>query len=98
MRKRSHTPDPDKQAALKELKKIPWVGEKISEVLYIMGFRSAEDFKGQNPEDLYFQLCAQEGFEVDRCMLYVFRCIVYCASNEKHNPKLLKWWNWKDKK
>ena len=97
MRKKNNRTDLKKQAALEELKKIPWVGERISEVLYDMGFRSASDFKGRDPEDLYFQLCAQEGAEIDRCMLYVFRCIVYYASREKHNPELLKWWKWKDK-
>jgi hypothetical protein len=34
--------------------------------------------------------------DVDRCMLYVFRCAVYYATNKKHDPKLLKWWNWKE--
>jgi hypothetical protein len=34
---------------------------------------------------------------VDRCMLNVFRCAVYYASNDIHDPELLKWWNWKDK-
>nr|WP_321429915.1 helix-hairpin-helix domain-containing protein [uncultured Methanolobus sp.] len=29
-------------------------------------------------------------------MLYVFREAVYFASNEEHDPELLKWWNWKD--
>jgi hypothetical protein len=27
-------------------------------------------------------------------MLYVFRCAVYYASNETHEPERLKWWNW----
>lgn len=35
---------------------------------------------------------------MDRCMLYVFRCAVYYASSEQHDPELLKWWNWKDDK
>ncbi len=26
----------------------------------------------------------------------MFRCAVYFASSEKHDPELLKWWNWKD--
>jgi hypothetical protein len=34
---------------------------------------------------------------VDRCLLYVFRCAVYFASHKKHDPKLLLWWNWKDR-
>ncbi|NIV18422.1 MAG: pathogenicity locus, partial [Woeseiaceae bacterium] len=28
--------------------------------------------------------------------LYVFRCAVYYASEEDHDPELLKWWNWTD--
>ncbi|WP_367344139.1 helix-hairpin-helix domain-containing protein [Methanomethylovorans sp.] len=36
--------------------------------------------------------------KIDRCMLYVFRCAIYCASNEEHDPQLLKWWSWKDNK
>jgi hypothetical protein len=30
-------------------------------------------------------------------VLYVFRCAVYYASHEVHDPELLKWWNWKDR-
>ncbi len=29
-------------------------------------------------------------------LLYVFRCAVYYATNKKHDPELLKWWNWKE--
>ena len=35
------------------------------------------------------------GGYMDRCVLYVFRCAVYYARNEEHDPDLLKWWNWK---
>jgi hypothetical protein len=28
---------------------------------------------------------------------YVFRCAVYFASHEVHDPSLLQWWNWKDR-
>lgn len=31
----------------------------------------------------------------DRCLLYVFRCAVYYASRAKHDPEVLKWWNWR---
>jgi hypothetical protein len=51
-----------------------------------------------NPESLYSDLCQQVGQHVDRCVLYVFRCAVYFASETKHDPELLKWWNWKDEK
>lgn len=76
--------------------KIPGVGKTISEDLWSLGLRSIEDLQNQNPELLYKKLCQKQRAQVDRCMLYVFRCAVYFASTKKHEPKLLKWWNWKD--
>jgi hypothetical protein len=87
-----------KQAALKRLRKIPGVGKVIAKDLYDLGFRAVEDLKGQDPEKLYAEHCLQKGMKVDRCMLYVFRLAVYYASNGKHDPELLKWYNWKDAK
>jgi len=87
-----------KQSVLREFKQIPGVGKKIAEDLLSLGCYSIQDLQDRNPEELYLELCAQRGMHVDRCMLYVFRCIVYYASNERHDPELLKWWNWKDAK
>ncbi|MFQ6087653.1 MAG: helix-hairpin-helix domain-containing protein [Candidatus Methanofastidiosia archaeon] len=87
-----------KQSVLRELQQIPWVGKKIAEDLWNLGFRSVQELKDQNPEELYLKLSAQRGMHVDRCMLYVFRSAVYYASNKRHDPELLKWWNWKDDK
>jgi len=87
-----------KQDTLKELRLIPGVGKSIAEDLWNLGIRSIHDLNGQNPEELYQALCLQQGMYVDRCMLYVFRCAVYYASHEVHDPPLLKWWNWKDGK
>lgn len=81
---------------LKELQKIPGVGPRIAEDLWQLGYKSISDLKYVNPEDLYEDLCQLQGCRVDRCMLYVFRCAVYFASNTIHDPHLLKWWNWKD--
>jgi len=79
-----------------DLLTIPGVGKKIAADLVGLGIRKAADLKGRDPEDLYDALCAQTGTRVDRCMLYVFRCAVYYASNERHDPALLRWWRWKD--
>jgi len=87
---------PSKQSVLQELKKIPGVGKSIAEDLWNLDIRATEELKDQNPEILYERLCAQQGMKVDRCMLYVFRCAVYYASNQVHDPEMLKWWNWKD--
>ena len=80
-----------------ELKKIPGVGNAIAEDLIGLGFTSIASLKNQNPEKMYKDLCVLQKTKVDRCMLYVFRCAVYFASNRKHDPKLLLWWNWKEK-
>ncbi|RJQ28576.1 pathogenicity locus [Candidatus Parcubacteria bacterium] len=85
-----------KELALRELKTIPGVGKEIAVDLWNLGIRSVKDLRGKNPERLYRKLCAYEGKHIDRCMLYIMRCAVYYASNKKHNPRLLKWWNWKD--
>jgi len=55
-----------------------------------------QELKDQDPEELYVRQCALQGTQADRCMLYVFRCAVYYASNENHDPELLKWWNWNE--
>ncbi len=88
----------DKQVALKDLRRIPGVGKSIAQDLWDLGFHNVAGLKDQNPQTLYEQHCQQKGMLVDRCMLYVFRCAVYFASNETHEPELLKWWNWHDAK
>lgn len=86
-----------RKKALKELRTIPGVGKSIAEDLWDMGFRSPADLKGLDPEKMYLDFQKMRGDSVDRCMLYVFRCAVYYASEKDHDPELLKWWNWKDR-
>jgi len=85
-----------KKETLKEFQTIPGVGKTIAQDLWNLGIRSINDLKSKSPQKLYDELCALQGTHVDRCMLYVFRCAVYFASEKDHDPKLLKWWNWKD--
>jgi len=88
----------NKSVSIKELKKIPGVGDIIAEDLWNIGINSIEQLKNKNPELLYKKLGTFKNHKIDKCMLYVFRCAVYYASNNTHNPYLLKWWNWKEKK
>ena len=85
-----------KESILKELQKIPGIGKSISLDLYNLGIRSIKDLQEKDPEKMYEELCAQARQHLDRCLLYTFRCAVYFASEKKHDPDLLKWWNWKD--
>ena len=81
--------------AVRELSRIPGVGPSIAADLYQIGIREVADLRGRNPERLYADLCREVGQPVDRCVLYVFRSAVYFASESRHDPELLKWWNWK---
>ncbi|HPE85264.1 MAG: pathogenicity locus [Chlamydiia bacterium] len=80
---------------MKEFLQIPGVGKTIAKDFWNIGLRSLNDLKDADPEELYKNLCTFQGCQVDRCMLYVFRCAVYYASEKNHDPELLKWWNWK---
>lgn len=83
-------------SAFKELQVIPGVGKSIAQDLIDLGVHHVSDLKNRNPEKLYEQLCDLRGMHIDRCMLYTFRCAVYFASHEKHDPEKLKWWKWKE--
>jgi hypothetical protein len=80
-----------------ELCRIPGIGEKLAAVLHELGYSKVDHLRGEDPEQMYQRLNALHGEEVDRCVLYTFRCAVYYASNRVHDPQKLKWWYWKDK-
>ena len=86
----------DRTATIGDLRHIPGVGPSIAEDLWNIGIRAVVELKDGDPDDLYRRICAFQGCQVDRCMLYVMRCAVYFASNEMYDPELLKWWKWKE--
>ncbi len=88
----------EKHEAIKELRTIPGVGPNIAQHLWDIGIRRVADLKDRDPQVLYESSCRKEGVQIDRCLLYVYRCAVYYASRKKHNPELLMWWNWSDAK
>lgn len=81
---------------IKELMQIPGVGKSIAVDLINIGINEVSDLRGKDPEILYKKSNKYAGVVQDKCLLYVFRCAVYYASNKKYNPEKLKWWNWKD--
>lgn len=78
-----------------DLQEVPGVGPSIAQDLHDLGLRTVGDLAGRDPEELYESLCRLRGGHIDRCVLYVFRCATYFASNSVHDPELLKWWNWR---
>jgi hypothetical protein len=78
------------------LQSIPGVGPSLARDLEDLGLREVADLRGRDPEQMYRTLCDMRGARIDRCVLYVFRCAVYYAERSRHDPELLKWWNWQD--
>ncbi len=82
--------------AVKDLMRIPGVGKSIADDLWNIGIRRVGDLEGRSPDELYKQSNEYAGAIQDRCVLYVFRCAVYFASENVYDHEKLKWWNWKD--
>ncbi|HPR65338.1 MAG TPA: helix-hairpin-helix domain-containing protein [Thermoanaerobaculia bacterium] len=78
------------------LQVIPGVGPATEKDFHDLGIYRIEQLKNASPESLYEDLCTLRRVRIDRCQLYVFRCVVYYASHTNHDPEKLKWWNWKD--
>ena len=79
-----------------DLQNIPGVGPKLAQDLTDLGYLHISQLRGADPERMYEQLCVLRKMHIDRCVLYVFRCAVYFANNDVHDPQRLQWWNWKD--
>ena len=80
---------------MNDLQKIPGVGPKMAADLLLLGINRIEDLRDKDPEELYERLCRMTGHKQDPCVLYVFRCAVYYATEKNPEPDKLKWWNWK---
>ncbi len=82
---------------MSDLRNIPGVGKATEQDLISLGYTCVKSLVGADPEELYARECIMKGMQVDKCQLYVYRCAVYYAEHETHDPKKLKWWYWKDK-
>lgn len=80
-----------------DLQTIPGVGPSIERDLLDLGVRRVAHLEGRDADRMYEDLCRLRGARQDPCVKYVFRCAVYFASNEVHEPALLQWWNWKER-
>jgi hypothetical protein len=80
-----------------ELRTVPSIGPSLAADLRALGVRSVRDLRRRNPERLYARLNRLRGRQ-DPCVLYSFRCAVYYARTPRPAPRLLKWWNWKERR
>ena len=78
------------------LQSIPGIGPSMAQDLTDLGIDEVRDLRNRDPQEMYESLSGLRGTRMDRCVLYVFRCAVYFAEESRHDPELLKWWNWTD--
>lgn len=86
-----------KATAKDELQSLPGIGPSLARDLRALGVRRVTDLARRDPERLYTRLNLLTGQRQDPCVLYAFRCAVYAARTPRPAPRLLKWWNWKDR-
>ncbi|MEO8448359.1 MAG: helix-hairpin-helix domain-containing protein [Gemmatimonadota bacterium] len=98
MNRAGTTIQPNRRPASKDpLTVIPSIGPSLATDLRLLGFEAVSDLKGADPEQMYEELCRKTRTRQDPCVLYSFRCAVYYATRSRHDPELLKWWNWKNR-
>ena len=86
-----------KKRSAHPLQEIPGIGPSLARDLIELGYEAVTDLIGEDPEAMFVRLNTIRGQVQDRCVLYVFRCAVYYASEPDPDPGLLKWWAWKNR-
>lgn len=76
-----------------DLIKIPGVGKNMKQHFIELGITNVEALIDKDPEQMYEADKMRCDGELDRCVLYVYRCAVEFAKTRNPN---LKWWDFKD--
>lgn len=77
---------------MSDLRLVPGIGAKKEEELMELGYNSLAELKNADPDELYFLACAKKGWQLDKCVLYAFRCAVAFAKDPAPNPDDYRWW------
>lgn len=83
---------------MRDLRLVPGIGAKKEKELMELGYDSLEALKHADPDELYLQACVKQGRQLDKCVLYAFRCAVAFAKDPAPNPDAYRWWFFCDKK
>lgn len=77
---------------MSDLRLVPCIGAKKEQELMELGYDSLESLKEADPDELYIKVCAKQGWQLDKCVLYAFRCAVAFAKDPAPNPEKYRWW------
>lgn len=82
---------------MSDLRSVPGIGAKKEKELIELGYDSLEALKSANPGELYLRACVKENMQLDKCVLYAFRCAVAFANDPAPDPNKYRWWYFCDK-
>ncbi|MGE0433725.1 MAG: helix-hairpin-helix domain-containing protein [Planctomycetota bacterium] len=82
---------------IKALQELPGVDAALASHLLRLGIRQVGDLRHATPQELYDRLSALTGTRHDPAVLGIFRCAVYVASHDEHDPALLDPRSWADR-
>ena len=77
---------------MSDLRLVPGIGAKKEEELMELGYHSLAELKHADPDELYFAACVKKGWQLDKCVLYAFRCAVAFAKDPAPDPDDYRWW------
>ena len=82
---------------MSDLRNVPGIGAKKEAELIALGYPTLESLKDADPDDLYVRASVNEGQQLDKCVLYAFRCAVAYAKDPAPDPQKYRWWYFADK-
>ena len=83
---------------MSDLRNVSGTGEKKEAELVALGYPTLESLKAADPDDLYLRASVNAGRQLDKCILYAFRCAVAYADDPAPDPQKYRWWYFADKK
>ncbi|MBR1710455.1 MAG: TfoX/Sxy family DNA transformation protein [Clostridia bacterium] len=82
---------------MSDLRNVPGIGPKKEKALIALGYDSLEALKEADPNELYVKACLYQNEQLDKCVLYAFRCAVAYANDPSPDPSKYRWWLFCDK-
>ncbi len=81
--------DQTERQILKSLQTLPNIGPACAKDLYMLGYRAPENLRGEDPVQMFENLCSITGKRHDPCVLDTFMSVVSFANGGPARP----WWH-----
>jgi len=86
--------DPTERAAWKSFQQLGSIGPASALDLVQLGFRTIDELRGTDPNQLYARLCELTGTRQDPCVEDVLRCAIAQAEQPELPAKWRQWFHW----